>query len=148
MVVVDDDPIVRGIVVGLLGGTKFEVVGQAEDGVEAVELCDALKPGLVVVDLVMPRLDGIGAIRSILRVSPATRIVALTGAEEDDLCLAAIESGASAVMKKADGLTRLPHLLRQAEDGGVAIFGSLLPSLVDRLGHNEADRLGHDEAEQ
>lgn len=139
VLVVDDDPIVRATVAGLLGNSEFEIVGEAEDGIEAVAMTRGLRPRLVVLDLVMPRLDGVGAIRSILRVSPETRVVVLTSAEDDELGLAALEGGASAVLTKANDLTRLPRLLRQAASGEVAIFGSLLPRLVDRLAQGDLD---------
>jgi DNA-binding NarL/FixJ family response regulator len=81
----------------------IEVIGEAENGVRGVELSAELVPDVVLMDIVMPQLDGIGAIAQIKAAQPGVQIVALTSFIEEDKVLAALESGASGfILKDAD----------------------------------------------
>ena len=104
VVLVDDHGVVRR---GLRGYLELlddiEVIGEAENGLEAVDLVDQLMPDVVLMDIVMPQLDGIGAIAQIKAAQPGVQIVALTSFIEEDKVLAALESGASGfILKDAD----------------------------------------------
>jgi len=104
VLLVDDHGVVRR---GLRGYLELlddiEVVGEAENGVQGVELSAELVPDVVLMDIVMPQLDGIGAISQIKAAQPAVQIVALTSFIEEDKVLAALESGASGfILKDAD----------------------------------------------
>jgi NarL family two-component system response regulator LiaR len=81
-----------------IGG--FEVVGEAKHGAEAVALRKALEPDVVLMDLAMPQVDGVEAIRQIIRDAPASRIIALTMYREEPFMLAAIRAGARAYLLK------------------------------------------------
>ena len=82
---------------------ELDVVGLAHDGEEAVELAAALRPDVVLMDLNMPRMNGIEATHRIRRIGPSTRVLVLTGEAPVD-CEAAIRAGASAFMKKEGSL--------------------------------------------
>jgi DNA-binding NarL/FixJ family response regulator len=104
VLLVDDHGVVRR---GLRGYLELlddiEVVGEAENGLRGVELCAELSPDVVLMDIVMPQLDGIGAITRIKAAQPGVQIVALTSFIEEDKVLAALESGASGfILKDAD----------------------------------------------
>jgi DNA-binding NarL/FixJ family response regulator len=80
VIVADDEACIRELMRTLLSlEPDFEVVGQAGDGVEAVELVSALRPDLVVIDISMPVMDGLAAIERIRQVSPTTRVAVLSG---------------------------------------------------------------------
>jgi CheY-like chemotaxis protein len=79
VLVVDDEPIVRGVLVALLTEHDFDVVAEAADGVEAVELCERLAPDLVVMDMKMPAMDGKEATRLIRAHRPSSQVVLLSG---------------------------------------------------------------------
>jgi DNA-binding NarL/FixJ family response regulator len=80
VIVADDEACIRDLMRTLLSlEPDFEVVGQAGDGVEAVELVSALRPDLVVIDISMPVMDGLEAIERIRQVSPTTRVAVLSG---------------------------------------------------------------------
>jgi DNA-binding NarL/FixJ family response regulator len=104
VLLVDDHGVVRR---GLRGYLELlddiEVIGEAENGLRGVELAAELVPDVVLMDIVMPQLDGIGAITRIKAVQPEVQIVALTSFIEEDKVLAALESGASGfILKDAD----------------------------------------------
>ena len=104
VLLVDDHGVVRR---GLRGYLELlddiEVVGEAENGLVGVELSAQLVPDVVLMDIVMPQLDGIGAIARIKAAQPGVQVVALTSFIEEDKVLAALESGASGfILKDAD----------------------------------------------
>jgi DNA-binding NarL/FixJ family response regulator len=101
VLLVDDHGVVRR---GLRGYLELlddiEVIGEAENGLEGVDLSAELTPDVVLMDIVMPQLDGIGAITRIKAAQPAVQVVALTSFIEEDKVLAALEAGASGFILK------------------------------------------------
>lgn len=98
---VDDHLVVRkGVRALLMDAPGITVVGEAADGVEAVEEARRLQPQVILMDLKLPGLDGVEAIREILIDQPDVRIVVLTGAEADEQVLAAVEAGALGYLAK------------------------------------------------
>ena len=131
--VADDHPIVRQGIAALLASTDdFVVVGQASDGHEAVALADSLGPDLIVMDLRMPGLDGVGATEAVLARHPSTRVVVLTTYESDDGILRAIEVGASGYLLKASPEDELLAGLRAVAAGQVALAPAMATRLVGR----------------
>jgi DNA-binding NarL/FixJ family response regulator len=95
VLVVDDHLIVRKGIRALLGTEPdMEVVGEAADGREAVEQAARLRPDVILMDLVMPEVDGIAAIQQIVAGDPAARILVLTSFDADDKVFASIRAGA------------------------------------------------------
>jgi len=134
VLVADDHPIVRAGIVGLLGAADdIEVVGEAADGQEAVELTAALSPDLVLMDLRMPRLDGVAATAQILAGgNPGTRVLILTTYESDDQILGAIEAGASGYLLKAAPQAEIIEGVRQVARGQSVLAPSIAARLVRR----------------
>lgn len=101
VMVVDDHPIMRdGLRDVLEGSGRFEVVGLAEDGDEAVRIVQELKPQAIVMDVMMPNMDGIDACREIMDLLPETRIVMLTASTEEDAVIEAVAAGATGYLQK------------------------------------------------
>jgi NarL family two-component system response regulator LiaR len=102
ILVVDDHTVVRKGLCSLLSAEKYgiDVVGEAGDGLEAVEKARLLKPQVILMDLIMPRMDGIQAIISIRQETPDARILVLTSHVEDDMLLKAIDAGALGYLMK------------------------------------------------
>lgn len=122
VMLVDDHAIVRQGVRSLLALTEdFEVVAETGDGAEAIGLARDTAPDLVVIDLLMPGVDGVSAIRSIRTVSPRSHVVVLTSSEEDDLAFAAIEAGAQSFTLKTMLGDELLSTLRRAAQGEAVI---------------------------
>jgi Response regulator containing a CheY-like receiver domain and an HTH DNA-binding domain len=95
VLVVDDHPIVRsGLCTQINLDKRMVAVGEAKDGVEAVELARLIQPDVILMDIVMPRKNGIEAITEIIKENPAARILVLTSFTEDEKIYAAIKAGA------------------------------------------------------
>jgi NarL family two-component system response regulator LiaR len=118
---VDDHEVVRAGLKALLALQEdIEVVGEARDGLEAVEGGKRLLPDIILLDLEMPRLDGIQAIPRILEVSPATRILVLTSFATDDKVFPSIKAGALGYLLKDSSAEDLVQSIRQVYRGVVA----------------------------
>ena len=134
VLVADDHAVVRAGIVALLGDEPdIEVVGEAVDGVEAVELAAALTPDLVVMDVRMPRLTGDEATARILAETPGVRVLVLTTYESDASILAAIEAGASVYLLKAAPAEELLAGVRSVAAGEVALSPAIAAQLVARV---------------
>jgi DNA-binding NarL/FixJ family response regulator len=101
LVIAEDHTIIREGLRALLGGDpEFEIVGEAEDGLAAVRVVEQLRPDLVVMDLSMPKMNGVGAIREIKRVAPDTKIVVLTVHKNEEYILASFQAGSNGYVLK------------------------------------------------
>ncbi len=130
VVVVDDHAIVREGLSALLDALDgLEVVGTAEDGREALHLVEEVRPDVVVMDIQMPRLDGIEATRFITERTPSTRVVMLTMNEDDDTVFSSIRAGASGYLLKGSGAQEVQNAVRAAASGGM-VFGASLAGRV------------------
>jgi len=104
VLIADDQRVVReGLAVIVGGFPAAEVVGLAADGVEALELVDALAPDIVLMDLRMPRMDGVDATRAVREAHPSIPVVVLTTFADDDSIVAALSAGAAGYLTKDAG---------------------------------------------
>lgn len=139
VLVADDHPIVRsGIVALLQDAADVDVVGEASNGSQAVELALALRPDLVLMDLRMPvqtgpELGGAEATARILAAAPDIRVVVLTTYETDESILTAIEAGASGYLLKAAPQEEILAGIRSVARGEVALAPSIAALLVRRV---------------
>ena len=92
----------------------IEVVGEAADGVAAIDAAERLQPDVVLLDLTMPVLDGIDAIATVLERAPGTRVVALSGWGADRMAQAALDQGAVAYLEKTDDVQAIRAAVRAA----------------------------------
>ncbi len=122
IMLVDDHPITRrGLQEVLEDSGGFEVVGQAADGVEAVARAEETRPDIVVMDVMMPKKDGVEACRDILDLLPGTKVLMLTASTEDDAVIEAIAAGASGFVQKYSGSVELVDAIRKVAGGGLMI---------------------------
>ena len=126
LLVVDDHPVVRDGLVGMLGTqADFVVVGEAANGVEAVTQAATLSPDVILLDLEMPHMDGVEALRQIRAARPEARAIVFTAFDTDERILAAIHAGAQGYLLKGvprDELFRAIHVVSQG--------GSLLQPVI------------------
>jgi NarL family two-component system response regulator LiaR len=130
VLIADDHPFVRhGLRTYLETLEDMEVVGEACDGAEAVELAGRALPDVVLMDLVMPELDGVEATRRIREASPATKVIALTSFDDDERVFPAIKAGAAGYLLKDVRPADLADAVRRASRGEAL----LAPSVAARL---------------
>jgi DNA-binding NarL/FixJ family response regulator len=109
------------------------VIAEAHNGREAVELCLHYRPDVVLMDVVMPDLDGISATRRIIKQMPHQIVVILTSSDEDDLGMLGLRAGASGFVSKDVDIESLPRALQGALDGEAVISRKLGRRLVDHV---------------
>jgi DNA-binding NarL/FixJ family response regulator len=118
VILVDDHELVRQGVGALLNPeADIEVVGEAGDGLAALELVERLRPDVVVADLMLPGLGGLELTRQVVRRSPGTRVVVLSMHAAEPLVLGALDQGASAYVLKEAGIGELLRAIREAARG-------------------------------
>jgi NarL family two-component system response regulator LiaR len=136
VLVADDHAIVRkGIRALLATEPDIEVVGEAENGREAVIETEKLRPDVILMDLVMPEMDGIEAIRRITARQPEARILVLTSFAADDKVFPAIKAGALGYLLKDSGPEELVHAIHQVHLGESSLHPTIARKLLQELSH-------------
>lgn len=140
VVVADDQRVVReGLVTVLEIMTDVEVVGAATTGEEAVALVERHRPQVVLMDLRMPRLDGVEATRRIRQAHPSTAVVVLTTYADDDSILAALQAGALGYLTKDAGREEIARALHAAAAGQAVLDPAVQARLVTAAGGRARD---------
>ena len=148
LVVADDHPIVRGGIVALLAAEPdVEVVAQAADGHEAVAAALEHRPSVVLTDLRMPNLGGVGAIEAIRAEWPDAAIVVLTTYDTDEAIVRAIEAGAAGYLLKDAPSDDLVDAVRRAAAGETVLAPPVAKRLVERVRDPQAGALSLREIE-
>lgn len=130
VLVVDDDALLRSTLAQLLAlDPEIEVAGQAANGLAGAELVEKECPHVVLMDIEMPKLDGIAATRRIRETTPGTAVVILTKFGDDENVFEAIKAGALGYVLKDAGLDEIRAAIHEAHEGG----GHLNPALVARV---------------
>jgi DNA-binding NarL/FixJ family response regulator len=132
VLLVDDQMLVRAGFRLILERAGLEVVGEAGDGVEAIEVADRETPDVVLMDIRMPRLDGIEATRRIVAAHPEVRVLALTTFDLDEYVMSAVRAGASGFMLKDVDPGDLVHAVRVVARGDAMLAPELTRRLLDR----------------
>ena len=134
LLIADDHPVVRDGLSGIFDGDPgFEVLGQAADGAQAVELAEHLAPDVVLMDLRMPGLDGLGAIAELARRGSAARVLVLTTYDTDADVLPAIQAGATGYLLKDAPRTELLRAVRAAARGESVLSPSVASRVLGRV---------------
>lgn len=131
VLLVDDHTVMRqGVRMLLTLDTEIEVVGEASNGREAVQLCHQLRPDVVLMDLLMPVMDGLAAITEIRRDLPGTEIVALTSVLEDSVVTDVVRAGAIGYLLKDSSGEELVKAIKSAANGQVHLSPQAAAKLV------------------
>ena len=141
VVVADDQPVVRyGLAAMIDAADDLEVVGSAADGEELVRLVNSLHPDVAVVDVRMPRLDGIRATERIVASGHATRVLILTTFDLDEYVYDALRAGASGFLLKDVPAGRLAEAVRLVADGSMLLGPQVTRRLVADVARRRATR--------
>ena len=143
VMIVDDHAMVRsGLAAFLSVADDFELVAEAENGNQAVRLCGELKPDVVLMDLVMPGMDGVQTTRAIRERFPDIQVIALTSFPEDRLVQEVLEAGALSYLLKNVGADELARAIRAARAGRPTLAPEAAQALIQRATAPRAP--GHD----
>jgi two-component system, NarL family, response regulator LiaR len=130
VVIADDHSIVRqGLRVFLAQDSEIEVVGDAVDGIAALEIARSLKPDVILMDILMPKMDGIDATRAVRTELPDTQVIALTSVLDDSVVVAAVRAGAIGYLLKDTRADELCRVIRSAALKQI----DLSPAVAERL---------------
>lgn len=139
LLIADDHPVVRDGLRGMFAGdTRFDVVGEAIDGAHAVDLAQTLKPDVVLMDLRMPKLDGVSAIRRIRALGLPARVLVLTTFDTESEVLPAIEAGATGYLLKDAPIAELKRAVEASARGESVLAPSVATRLMGRVRNPES----------
>ncbi len=134
VVIVDDQELIRSALTMMVESQPdLRLVGEAADGLEALALVRSRRVDVVLMDLRMPRLDGIAATATITREFPATRVVALTTFDEDDYAFRAIRAGASGFLLKDARAEQIVDAIRTVDAGHSVLAPSTTRALIEHV---------------
>jgi DNA-binding NarL/FixJ family response regulator len=142
MLLVDDHPLTRDGLAALLAGNGFDIVGEAGNGLEAIERARELQPDVVLLDLSMPDLDGLSALPLLRTAAPDCEVVVLTASGDEANLLAAIRGGAAGYLLKTEPPERLVDFLHSAARGEAALSGSVARRLLEQVRNGKTTDAG------
>lgn len=136
ILVVDDENVVReGFVAILHHAPDVQVVGEARDGIQAVQEARKTRPDVVLLDLAMPKQDGLATIPQIMEILPETRILVLTGTAESDRVFQALKAGALGFLLKDATRVQLLQAIREVANGQASIQPNIAVRVIQEINH-------------
>ncbi len=145
IVLVDDHAVVRsGLAAFLLAYDDLQLVGEAADGSEALELCGRVQPDVVLMDLVMPEMDGATATRLIRERYPRIKVIALTSFKENDLVQGVLAAGAIGYLLKNVSTDDLAGAIRSAHAGKPTLAPEAAQALIQNAARKQDSEPGYD----
>ena len=136
VMIVDDHAVVRGGLSKFLQVHKdLELVGEAENGKEAIRLAEQLHPDVVLMDLKLPEMDGVAATRELRQRQPNTRVLVLTSFAEDNMVQGALQAGATGYLLKNVSVSELANAIRAAHAGRMTLSSEATEALVHAAAH-------------
>src|SRR5438270_5378173 len=142
ILLVDDHPLTRSALAGLLAQHGFDVVGEAPDGEEAIERAQQLRPDLILLDLSMPGVDGLTALPRLREAAPDCEVVVVTASGTEENLLSAIRAGAAGYLLKTEPPERIAAFLDGVANGEAALSGSVARRLLDQVRLNNGRDAG------
>ncbi len=140
ILLVDDHEVVRqGVRAFFEAHAEFEVVGEAKNGAEAVKLTEDHIPNVVLMDLIMPGMDGVEATRLIKKISPRTQIVVLTSYHDDEHIFPALQAGALSYMLKDVKMDELAETVKKAAIGEAVLHPHVAARVIVEIQGNKED---------
>jgi NarL family two-component system response regulator LiaR len=149
ILIVDDHPMMRDALLTALAEEKdMTVIGQASNGLEGTKLAAELKPDIILMDLLMPGMDGLSAITEIMKTMPEAKILVVTSLEDEDKILAAIQAGALGYFPKTAPRPYLLEAIRRIADGIPYLPSGIALKLFNSIRSRKPLKTGDVEGEQ
>lgn len=148
MLVDDHAMLRRGLAAFLLAQDDLELVGEASDGGEAIQLCERVQPDVILMDLVMPQMDGALATAAIRKRFPAIQVIVLTSFKEDHLVQGALKAGAIGYLLKNVTAEELASAIRNARQGKPVLAPEAARALIQAAAQRDLPPIGHDLTER
>ena len=140
VMVVDDHPLMRqGLRGALEASDRFDVVGEAEDGEEAVRIAVEAEPEIIVMDVIMPKKDGVEACREIMELLPSTRVLMLTASTKMDAVIEAVAAGATGYLQKYTRPDQLVAAVQDVAEGRMRIPDEMVREVFTMLDSGRKD---------
>jgi len=140
ILLVDDHEVVRqGVRAFFEAHAEFEVVGEAKNGAEAVKMVEEHIPNVVLMDLIMPGMDGVEATRLIKNISPRTQIVVLTSYHEDEHIFPALQAGALSYILKDVKMDELAQAVKKAAVGEAVLHPHVAARVIQEIHNDKKD---------
>jgi two-component system, NarL family, response regulator LiaR len=140
VLVVEDQSIVREGMVAILSlQPDIEIVGEAEDGIEAVQVAQKAKPDVILLDMVMPRQDGLTTIPKLKEVTPGAKILVLSSFAESNRVYQAVKTGALGYMLKDTPRAQLVQAIRDVSKGQASIHPSIAMKVINEFDNNHGN---------
>jgi DNA-binding NarL/FixJ family response regulator len=134
VLIVDDHPVFRrGLMMVLGGHGDIQVVGEAEDGIEAVDKASELQPSVVIMDIQMPRSNGVEATAAMRKIAPNSKVLILTVSERNGDVFEAMQAGARGYLLKHVDIEELVAAIKAVAMGNVIISPTIAGKLIDYL---------------
>lgn len=140
MIVDDHDMVRRGLATFLRVKADLELVGEASNGQEALQVCEQARPDVILMDLVMPEMDGPTATRAIRERCPQVQVIALTSFQEKELVQAALQAGAISYLLKNVSVDELAEAIRAAHAGRSTLAPEATQALIQAASQGPAPR--------
>jgi DNA-binding NarL/FixJ family response regulator len=145
LLIVEDDPVMQlGLAEWFENQPDYQIVGQASDGYTAVQLCQTLQPDLVIMDIGLPKIDGISATQQIEATDPNIRVVILSSHRTEQEMIAALASGADAYCLKGTSLEQLQLAIACAQEGATYLDPQIARQVVRNLKLTQTQQPGGD----
>ncbi len=149
VMIVDDHTVVRGgLATFLLAYDDLELVGEASNGLEALTVCERCHPDVVLMDLMMPEMDGATATRLLRERFPTVQVIALTSFKEEDLVQGVLAAGAIGYLLKNISADELVNAIRSARAGRPTLAPEATRALIQSATHTRTQPLGQDLTER
>lgn len=140
ILIIEDDPMMRlGLTHSLAPKTAVNVIGEAEDGYQGIAMAQKYQPALILMDIGMPRLDGIAATQQIKHILPHIRVVVFTSHIDQTEVIAALSSGADAYCIKGTSIDTLMQAITVAASGGIYLDPQIAQQVMNCLTHHPAE---------
>jgi DNA-binding NarL/FixJ family response regulator len=129
--VVDDHEMIReGLAFLLSNFPDLELVGEAANGLQAIERCGELHPDVVLMDIMMPKMSGIAAATAIHHTYPDIKVITLTGSDDESLVMQAVKAGTIGFLNKATPIKEIAAAIRKAQDSTPSMSSEALRALI------------------